>query len=335
MKKALFIIFLFLAFAGSIAHAAIITVDNKVPSAGQYSTLQAAHDAAGNGDTIYVSPSLINYTGITVNKQLHIMGTGFDKPAADLPVTNISGTITFSSSAAGSIMEGFGGQFFIIIDADDITIKRNFTQKITVLSNRRGIVILSNKIISNDVYGCIYLNNFTEAMILNNIIKNTSYGGNMYNTYACIGPYSGASISAIINNNILIVVKDWLKTISLSSSQYASATNNIVYLGHLGTAYGIYNLLCCDTASGEGNIQVPDMSTVFVDPANGDFHLKPDSPARGAGQNGVDMGCYGGDSPFVDGGAPGIPSIIQINSSHIGSQEGGLDVTIKAKSNKE
>jgi len=31
----------------------------------------------------------------------------------------------------------------------------------------------------------------------------------------------------------------------------------------------------------------------FVDFENRDFHLQPDSPCKGAGENGVDMGTYG------------------------------------------
>jgi hypothetical protein len=30
----------------------------------------------------------------------------------------------------------------------------------------------------------------------------------------------------------------------------------------------------------------------FVDFENRDFHLQPDSPCKGAGENGVDMGAY-------------------------------------------
>jgi len=38
---------------------------------------------------------------------------------------------------------------------------------------------------------------------------------------------------------------------------------------------------------------------LFLDMANHDFHLRPDSPCKGAGENGVDMGAYGypGNSP--------------------------------------
>ncbi len=74
------------------------------------------------------------------------------------------------------------------------------------------------------------------------------------------------------------------------------------------------------------------MDTVFVDYDGWDFHLLSDSPAKGSGQNGVDMGIYGGSTPFVDGGRPGLPLITDIDSDFVGSQQSGLDVTIKAKS---
>ena len=86
---------------------------------------------------------------------------------------------------------------------------------------------------------------------------------------------------------------------------------------------------------GNGNLRNVDMSTVFVDHENYDFHLLPGSPAIGAGENGTDMGIYGGDAPYVDGGFPGLPSILQIQAPTAGSQTSGLYISFKAKSNKE
>jgi MYXO-CTERM domain-containing protein len=43
----------------------------------------------------------------------------------------------------------------------------------------------------------------------------------------------------------------------------------------------------------------------FVDPATGDFRLEPDSPARGAGEGGVDLGAVVDEvGPSPDGGEP-------------------------------
>ena len=95
----------------SIANAEIITVDNKVPSVGQYKTLQEAHDAAKNGDTIYVCPSEALYAAIIVSKKLIIIGTGHSRPGERLSTTSISGTMQFDDGAEGSALKGFGGGF--------------------------------------------------------------------------------------------------------------------------------------------------------------------------------------------------------------------------------
>jgi len=137
MKRTLLFALLTLVATVSAASAAIITVDNKIPSAGDYSTLQTAHDAASGGDTIYALPSGVPYAAITVTKQLHIMGTGFDHPGADLKTTWMSGTILFNPGSDGSTLEGFGRKdlnedYFITIDANNIAIKNN---------NLKGIVV--------------------------------------------------------------------------------------------------------------------------------------------------------------------------------------------------
>jgi len=134
MKCKVFILYL-LFISSSLCNAAIITVDNKTPSAGQYKTIQEAHDAANNGDTVFIYPSAAVYSAITVSKKLTIVGTGMDRPDDGMNTSLISGTIIFVENSSGSILEGFGGYFNITIQENSITIQKNRVNEIVVDSN--------------------------------------------------------------------------------------------------------------------------------------------------------------------------------------------------------
>lgn len=324
-KRIIFVILL----SVSVLNAAIITVDNKVPSAGNYTTLQAAHDAASNGDIIYVFPSLVAYNAITVTKLLTFYGVGFDiTETIGEPFTttaSISGDMIFNSGSSGSILEGLDGNFHVTINTNNITIKRNKLQFIIVNSQGYGSSILQNKIILDDASYCINTS-ASDILILNNIIINLSN---------LAGLLHGGTNSYIKNNVLKKEVGFFFYSVT------NSLVINNIFLGS-GEFYNsssstfMYNISSGDQIpSGNGNILNIDMNTVFVDHNNYDFHLLTGSPAIGAGENGTDMGIYGGDAPYVDGGFPGLPSILQIQAPLIGSQQSGLDINFKAKSNKE
>jgi len=60
-----------------------------------------------------------------------------------------------------------------------------------------------------------------------------------------------------------------------------------------------------------GNVRVSaDVAEIF---ANDTLALADASPAKGIGENGGDVGVFGGDTPFVNGGIPGIPLINKLN----------------------
>lgn len=337
MKKVTLFIVVIAMITCSRVDAAIITVDNKTPSIGNYTTLQTAHDAATNGDTIYVYPSGAVYNGITVTKRLAFVGTGFDYPSEGMNTTSLTGTMTFGAGSDGSKLEGFGrsGSFYVTIDADNITIKRNKIHRITVSENHTGTVILQNYLYDSIMDYLITVDNSNEVLIANNILVNPYQIGSSSCCASghCIGA-SSSTITITILHNVLYN-RTWGQAIRVIDSN-AYAANNIILWGYCHGSRYYYNMHSCGAHwDGENNIENVDMNNVFVDPDRYDFHLLPDSPAIGAGQNGVDMGIYGGSTPFVDGGAPSLPSIVQLQSDHVGSQQSGLDVTIKAKSNKE
>ncbi|MCB9087629.1 MAG: hypothetical protein H6628_04905 [Calditrichae bacterium] len=313
--------------------AAIITVDNKYPYAGDYQTLQAAHDAAVAGDTIFVYPSLEPYAGIAVTKQLVFLGVGFDitevmgEPFT--PTTLISGVMNFITGSQGSWLVGFDGQFGVTINANYINVKRNSLSYI-YLDNGSGSAIIQNKIsgrgdnIGYSSYYVIYATGTSSSLISNNIIINP-YGSTNYDN--AIG---GISLSVIINN----VIKAPAYSVSGTSNE---VINNIIIHGYV-SSNNLYRYNMSNSnqlPANNGNLLYVDMNSVFVDLTVQNFHLSPNSPAADTGENGTDMGIYGGDAPYVDGGFPGLPSILQILAPTVGSQQSGLNIQFKAKSNKE
>ena len=328
MKKIIFILFNMLFAVNNLYAQNIITVDNATPSAGDYSKMQAAHDAAGNGDTIYVYPSGVSYGAITVTKKLHFIGTGFDAPGNALNTTNISGTMKFNTGCDGSSLEGFGGLFSIVIDADNVTIKRNKVKKITINTNHTGTVILQNLLHDSSYEYLLTVAANNEILIANNVFDNTAgYGGNAV-AKGISATNSDVTIT-ILHNVLNLFSSSASYALNLGNSNKYVANNIIIKGGCTGTSNGYYYNMSNggQLPSGDGNIRGVDMSNVF----EGFYHLKDGSPAIGAGQNGVDMGIYGGSTPFNEGGAPGLPLIFELNADHLGTHQNGLDVTIKAK----
>jgi len=381
--KQLSIFILFFVMSVSLSYAAIITVDNTTPSVGNYKTLQEMHDAANDGDTIYVYPSSSPYQGIVIEKNLTILGTGYGSPGPELKSTVIAGTMTFNEGAEGAKLQGFNGSFNVTISTGDVTvmnnvingmtingnkifvfrnnisnitvngdnanIKQNIIKTVSISANHIGTVFLQNYIrydLHNDYIVKISSNN--EVLFINNIIwnnnntYNSTYRGKLINA-------SSTNITITLQNNVLWATNTSYVTINLENAD-SYMENNIIIYGKLSSNvknhyYNISN--STQFPSDNGNIRNVNMNTVFVDHNNGNFHLKEDSPAIGAGKNGLDMGIYGGNTPFVDSspdtsrppvdinsGKPGLPSIIQFEAESGILPSDGLKIEIKAKSNQ-
>ena len=319
-KSYLIIIFVFITnlFAG------LITIDNNVYPIGEYTTLVAAHENAAIGDTIYVIPSLTDYEGIAVSKTLTFLGVGFELDLwpgqASLVSSSISGTMIFDEGSDGSILEGFDGEFNVSINTDFISVKRNLLYSINFYENTSSSIIIQNKIggIIDDpgssLQDVTFINNIINTMYFNDY-DNTS-GFHFINNNFISGSTLYLGSNSVLINNIFV-----------SSNSVACVEcifSNNMWSGDPGSQY-----------EGNGNMVNIDMNAVFINYSDGDYHLLPESPAIGSGQDGADMGIYGGEAPFIDGGFPGIPAIYELDVENVGSQIHGLDVIIRAKSNNE
>jgi hypothetical protein len=328
---------LFIGLFTTTIFAKIWIVDNNPNPVGDFTTLSAAHGAASSGDTIYVYPSLTAYAAITLTKQLYIFGPGFDLGLyggqASTTVASIAGPMNFNNGSQGSVLEGFDGQFIIVITTSNITIKRNDLSRVNIQGSQ--VQILQNEIVNNSEPEAIFVGNgYGDIVIANNKIIHQSP---FYNR-DCIAIDAGAQSYATIINNVLKTT--YTSSFALQNLTSSSIViNNIVIQGDVsGDAVFQYNMGNSNQfPTGNGNINNVNMIDVFDDPTSFEtgWHLKPGSPAIGAGQNGTDMGVYGGDAPYVDGGFPGIPSVYFIDAEVIGGPGNDLNVIFKAKSNKD
>ncbi len=366
MEKTLFVLLSLVLTFGSLdaREPRIITVDNKYPSMGEYTTIQAAHDAAQAGDTIYVYPSVIPYSGIEVTKKLTLIGNGWAEPGFALYSTTISGDMKFSANSDGSKLISFGGYFRIEIDAGDIQILRNQIIHIGFISynfvnNIRRILVSQNSVILpvNKLYNelqniLIYVNPNYDLYISNIFFE---IGNCSSEPYLCHNPMgfivSMGSTLYLTNNYFHLPIHDACNTTDCGNYLFDCSNSTITFVYNI--VQGGYfcrdncpiqsrnnlslekyercsmTFYCCYYMFGVENYAPPD--EVF---ASG-YHVIPNSKASKEMNNGRELGIYGGPTPFVDGGYPGIPIINDLNSEDVGSKQNGLKVKFKAKSNKD
>ncbi len=321
MKK--LIVFTALICSGFTSFAKIWRVNNMMGVTADFTTAQAAHDAASSGDTIHLEPSVNSYGSVSCSKPLVWLSIGSfltDNPGNQFSTTTGKmDYIYFQDGSAGSVVSIFVNS--ITIRTSNITVNRCHIQSTVDISWNPSNIVITQSFIG---YYCSI--NATNVIFSNNIV---GYSVSM-NGYNC---------SAIITNNVFNYVNrnEWYH--GVANIYNAVFQNNISIKG--GT-YDFYNSLptynmCPDASfpSGNNNIQNTNMAGVFVNSTGSidkDFQLKTGSPAVGSGYGGIDMGAFGGSTPYKLALQPAIPAITNMSTP---SSTGGntIQVTFSAKSN--
>ncbi len=310
--------------------------NNPAVKAG-FSTFEAAHAAAAAGDTIYVDGTgeYLSYGHAIITKKLVIIGPGYflnenDSTQASKIYARLY-SMVIESSAAGTEVYGLyfyaSGTTHLTVKASNVVISRNF-----FFQNGYNIIYLNGNIqnvtiTQNYVYQ-IHNNSGTASniMVANNFIgdridmQNTS-NGIFINNVVC---YHIHAYNSVIKNNIIY---SGGSSVVISESYSGNTIANNLYAGNLGST---------GNSTNKANV---NMSEVFVDFAgnqgystDGRWQLKPEGPAAGAGENGIDCGMFGGSAPYVLSGLPPVPRIYEAIVPASGSIVSGLPVIIKAKS---
>ena len=299
------------------------------------------------GDVLYLDPGC-HLPKQVVSKGVTIIGTGFNLNGAveeafvdgfeikasdvKLMSINITGEVSTYNSNSGS----------------NITLERCKTRNLTFTNAGTNLKVL-NCYVSGYVYGSERGVAVRNSIVLgqiysikNGVIKNCvviSDCGNSTHTYDSRYVLYAITNTSITNNVIIN-----------TNTQSTVDGNTTKFYNH----QTIYNVSETDANSINNNILSNDAEHTFAiyktnqfigakiedvfdweGSLDERFRLKEDSPALGAGANGVDCGVYGGAYPYVVSGLPKfIPYIVESNIPTTPT-DGKLNITLKIKSQNE
>lgn len=322
--------FLAVALLPFMAHATIHRVNNTGITVA-FTTLQDAHDAAADGDTIHLEPSSSTYGNCTFIKPVVVIGPGYfldlNGGLQATPNSAITGQLIFEGGSEGSVVSGLDVQGQTRVKASFIRLERcrfsgpgenlHIAYPVGGL-NLTGIV----------VNGCFVANNLmvgysgstlNDITISNTIARQFNFG-------------TGVTISA----EVLHCVATANGTTSLHGNSGILFTNCIFGPAVPGAASFTHCLFQeAPVPATNGNQINVDLSTVFAG-GTGDaqYQLATGSPAVGAGVGGVDCGVFAGFEPYVLSGIPPVPSIFSLGAATSIDQGTPLQVTVGARSNQ-
>jgi hypothetical protein len=342
-----------LAFAPSLILAETFFVNNDTAFPADYRTFDEAFAAAAAGDTIMLAPSPTSYGDLIITgKPVKVIGNGSttDHPLLQPQRADIRSTIT------GRIY--IGHTHYTVPPPDPVDAAASDGTLISGVVTTQGVVIWSDD--------CIFTNSKTFSTLTvwgdrNVISKSNIRGGLRFESHHdpvtqstgslvsnCIIPnQSGVNIESRCSATLTHCVIDF-QTIDFAPkpdsefSELGSAVlrhciiaKNTINSGYESDGARLHNCLI----AGETPASVPshsidnnNLTTTTENPVFLDgFQLAPDSPAIGAGENGIDLGIFGGSTPFEWGGVPAIPLI---QDFHIISADpvNGLKFRVKATS---
>jgi len=363
----LFFMIIWLAAAALPLSAAIITVDPY--GGGDYEKIHDAVANAAAGDTVMCASFdyVFNTTdaGVTVDKKLFIIGSGYDATAdggTSIEILASATIFTFSGTSKGSVLKGFrlkGNGTAVQVSVDDVTIEENlFINKVNAVN--LNISGCKNDTVRSNIFtnmGARSGSGLTVSSATGVLINNNLFGG------MARGMYSWSNTSLLIINNVFVDngsgtyvgTDDWPYPGDSPSIYSNIYMNNAQSIGiRAGTPEinfnGFYNN-GSDPSTGvtsytgspsfdsytSGDVYGPSS----LDEDGYDFHLASGSGYIDKGIVGVDyrdvdgsindLGMYGGPWPFMDDfGIPTIPNVTEISVSPSSVSPGGT-ITITAK----
>ena len=315
MKTAVF------ALAFLLAHSAMATVLVVDPfgGPGTYPDFPTGYAQAVNGDTIEVRPLTQDLSsGFTLSKSIPILGFGYplfenygfgDPSFHMLDLTLSSGVEVVLESIEIRTLQ-IGNNSRVRMD------KVRVTSAIVTTYSVTDIVVIQSEInqisLPESILSSVYIQNSFVDHLLGKNFRET----NLLVSNSVIGSMTAVLYGYFINS--IINSGHFCYTNSAAVAQYSVVS----------TAQGL-----CDST----NTFAP-INTIYAlgVPANADpghrYSLAPNSPAIGAGYNGVDCGIFGGPTPYELSGLPSRPWIYELMAPPATTNGAGpMPVVVKVK----
>jgi len=322
MKKTSLLLLFALMGLSTLLYASKWRVNNIPGIDADFTTAQVVNDTSLvlPGDTVYFEGSETSYGNLILSKRLVMIGPGYflgenDSTQAKLSPATL-GTVILNPGAENSVVTGLTtGSFYL--RCGNILLKRDHIGDIYV--GDAGAV--SNEMFLQCwiYYAWIYTG-CQNVMFMNNVFSMADawqWAFYMYDNT------SGSFLNNITNCRCRFNDCEVRNNINVPPGGSTRETWDLI-----GSCINTNNIAASESIGTEnGNQTNVDMSTVFMytGSSDGQYKLKPGSPAIGTGYEGVDCGIYGGSQPYVLSGLPTLPAIWELNVN-------GNTVTMKAKS---
>jgi len=305
-------------------NATVWRVNSSLNSDANFSEVQPAIDAAAAGDIIHIESG--SYSGFTVNKQLSLQGTCYERaPHAAIatppaPVF-INGDVTFAPGASGSSISSVNlatsnSEFRIKTNDILITrckihtfffISRYSDGETSITKTTINNIVVSNTVITSSIQSST---NSYDTLIVTNVLFNNSYIGQIslptVSSSSYLRSFSCSFSQCIINSSIFIYNSNFQNSIfenglDALSNVYSNNVTNCLFKSAQPTSsnyiLGTNNIF--------GATDIYDTSSAY-------WKLSTTTAAIGAGIGGYDIGIYGGNNPFIPGGYLQQPTITKL-----------------------
>jgi hypothetical protein len=340
----------FILLISQTAFAKIWRVNNTPAVNANFTSLSAAvaDVLVLSGDTIHVEPSAIIYTGVTITKNLVIIGNGYlltgtgsNAGLQENTLTSMVSSFTFGSGSAGTRIIGIDVTSIPLLFSSGYSGNVNLTfEKCRLNSN---MFFTAGSTYSNISFRkCLFvagLNVSSTATVNNFTVENCILNANVFylNT-------NSAGIGNVFRNNAFKTSSDVQLTAfyvannlflcgSNSTFINCNVKNNIFSFNQTGVTVGPLNV-------NGNNLVFQSEATLIVNTASvdGRFQLAGGSPAIGGGVDisgtKPDCGAFGGNDPYKLSGIPGIPTLYSLTvPSSIPLASPTMNVTFSTRNN--